>query len=133
MEEKYPSEYSTLPVQVQSPGSWRVYVQFCFFFGLPIADLECYYKIRSEIAEQDYGESIVLCQDIMEAANGSSSDMVQLPNLKAFQYLRKHYPQQSEKLPSSVFERSSWEVVLPEISYTREKTGLRYIIPSCLE
>ncbi|CAJ1941353.1 unnamed protein product [Cylindrotheca closterium] len=115
MHQKYPGDYRTLPDQVRAPDSWRLYIQFCFFSGLPIAEGECYYKIKSEISQDDYGESIVLCHDIMLAVNGASSDMVRLPNLKTFQYLKKHYPQQSEKLPASVFERSSWEVVLPEI------------------
>lgn len=115
MQQKYPSDFRTLPDQVRKPDAWKIYIQFCFFSGLPIAEGECYYKIKSEISNEQYGESIVLCHAIMEAVNGSSSDMVRLPNLKTFQYLKKHYPQQSEKLPSSVFERSSWEVVLPEI------------------
>ncbi|KAL3928115.1 MAG: hypothetical protein SGBAC_012786 [Bacillariaceae sp.] len=116
MQQKFPSEYRTLPDQVRKPESWRLYIQFCYFSGLPIAEGECYYKIKSEVSKQDFGEdSIILCHDIMQAVNGSSSDMVRLPNLKTFQYLKRHYPQQSEKLPASVFDRSSWEVVLPEI------------------
>jgi len=111
---RYPAQFETLPVQVRSPHCWRLYVKFCFFSGLPIAEGECHYKCRDEIC-LDYGEEIILSHEVMEAVNGESAEILKLPNLKTFRYLRKHYNQQSGKLPDHVFQRETWEMVRAEI------------------
>jgi hypothetical protein len=115
MAQMYPEQYQTLPVQVRSPNCWRLFIKFCFFSGLPIAEGEMYYKVRDEVANEVYGEEIILSHDVMEAVNGESADIVRLPNQKTFKYLKKHYSQQCGKLSDAVFLRESWEVVLPEI------------------
>ncbi|KAL3916048.1 MAG: hypothetical protein SGILL_005356 [Bacillariaceae sp.] len=111
---RYPAQFETLPVQVRSPHCWKLYVKFCFFSGLPIAEGEMHYKVRDHLANQ-YGEEIILSHEVMEAVNGDSSELLRLPNLKTFRYLRKHYHQQSAKLPNSCFERQAWEMVRPEV------------------
>lgn len=61
-------------------------------------------------------QEISLSQEIMEAVNGEeSAEILRLPNQKTFDYLRKHYSQQSIKLNEEVFDRKSWEMVMPEI------------------
>lgn len=114
MKARFPAQYDTLPVQVRVPHCWTLYVKFCFFSGLPIAEGELHYKVNRQITRQ-YGEEIILSHEVLEAANGESAEILRLPNLKTFSYLKKHYNQQSEKLPESVFLRTSWEMVLPEI------------------
>jgi hypothetical protein len=114
MQSRYPTQYETLPQQVRLSSCWRLYTQFCFFSGLPIAEGESYYKVHKEIA-QEFGDDIVLSHEVMEAVNGDSAEILRLPNRKIFAYLKKQYTQQSEKLPEAVFERSSWELVLPEV------------------
>jgi hypothetical protein len=113
----YPEQFETLPVQVRDAEKWKLYVRFCFFSGLPIAPGEMHYKVRDDIAESSYGEEIVLSHDVMEAVNGESAEILSLPNLKAFRYLRKHYAQQCSKLEGGdrVFLRTSWERVLAEV------------------
>jgi hypothetical protein len=111
---RYPAQFETLPVQVRSPSCWRLFVKFCFFSGLPIAEGELHYTVREEIADQ-YGEEVILSHEVMEAVNGESAEILRLPNLKTFKYLHKHYNQQSSKLPKHFFERQSWDLVLPEI------------------
>ena len=113
MAARFPAQFETLPVQVRSPTCWRLFVKFCFFSGLPIAEGELHYKVRDEIADQ-YGEEVILSHEVMEAVN-ETADLVRLPNLKTFKYLHKHYSQQSSKLPKTFFERQSWDVVLPEV------------------
>lgn len=114
MAERYPAQFETLPVQVRSPHCWKLYVKFCFFSGLPIAEGEMHYKVRDSLANQ-YGEEIILSHEVMEAVNGDSAEILRLPNLKTFRYLRKHYHQQSAKLPDSCFQRQAWEMVRPEV------------------
>jgi hypothetical protein len=114
MAERYPAQFETLPVQVRSPYCWKLYVKFCFFSGLPIAEGEMHYKVRDSLANQ-YGEEIILSHEVMEAVNGDSAEILRLPNLKTFRYLRKHYHQQSAKLPDSCFQRQAWEMVRPEV------------------
>jgi hypothetical protein len=114
MATRYPAQFETLPVQVRSPDCWRLFVKFCFFSGLPIAEGECHYKCRDDIC-LDYGEEIILSHEVMEAVNGESAEILKLPNLKTFRYLRKHYNQQSGKLPDHVFQRETWEMVRAEI------------------
>lgn len=114
MAKRYPAQFETLPLQVRSSHCWRLYVKFCFFSGLPIAEGEMHYKVRDEIADQ-YGEEIILSHEVMEAVNGDSAEILRLPNLKTFKYLRKHYNQQSGKLPDEVFARKAWEMVRPEV------------------
>lgn len=115
MNVRYPDQFETLPVQVRSPHCWRLFVKFCFFSGLPIAEGELHYKVKDEIAMDVYGEEIILSHEVMEAVNGDSAEILRLPNLKTFKYLRKHYTQQSGKLTDVVFQRTSWELVRPEI------------------
>jgi hypothetical protein len=112
---RYPEQFETLPVQVRAVSCWRLYVKFCFFSGLPIAEGEMHYKVKDEIAMEEYGEEIVLSHDVMEAVNGESAEILRLPNLRTFKYLRKHYMQQSGKLSDTVFQRTSWELVRPEV------------------
>jgi hypothetical protein len=114
MAERYPAQFETLPVQVRSPHCWKLYVKFCFFSGLPIAEGEMHYKVRDSLANL-YGEEIILSHEVMEAVNGDSAEILRLPNLKTFRYLRKHYHQQSAKLPDSCFQRQAWEMVRPEV------------------
>ena len=119
----YPEQYDTLPKQVRSPKCWRLFIKFCFFSGLPVADGEMYYKVIDNIIFK-FGEAlykssgvdeVILSHEVMEAVNGSSAEILRLPNKKTFKYLEKHYPQQCSKLGKRVFERSSWEMVMPEI------------------
>jgi len=111
---RYPTQFETLPVQVRSPHCWNLFVKFCFFSGLPIAEGEMHYKVRENIADR-YGEEINLSHEVMEAVNGDSAEILRLPNLKTFRYLRKHYHQQSAKLPDTCFQRQAWEMVRPEV------------------
>ena len=111
---RYPTQFETLPLQVRSPPCWNLYVKFCFFSGLPIAEGEMHYKVRESIADR-YGEEINLSHEVMEAVNGDSAEILRLPNLKTFRYLRKHYHQQSAKLPDTCFQRQAWEMVRPEV------------------
>jgi len=111
---RYPTQFETLPVQVRSPPCWNLYVKFCFFSGLPIAEGEMHYKVRENIADR-YGEEINLSHEVMEAVNGDSAEILRLPNLKTFRYLRKHYHQQSAKLPDNCFQRQAWEMMRPEV------------------
>eukprot|EP00522_Entomoneis_paludosa_P003050 CAMPEP_0172473728 /NCGR_PEP_ID=MMETSP1065-20121228/69000_1 /TAXON_ID=265537 /ORGANISM="Amphiprora paludosa, Strain CCMP125" /LENGTH=666 /DNA_ID=CAMNT_0013231903 /DNA_START=731 /DNA_END=2731 /DNA_ORIENTATION=+ len=116
MSSLFPEQFETLPVQVRDADKWRLYVKFCFFSGLPIAEGEMHYKVLDELAEQVYGEEIVLSHDVMEAVNGDvSAEILQLPNQKVFRYLRKHYAQQCSKLDDRVFRRSAWLRVAPEV------------------
>ena len=116
MSDLYPEQFATLPVQVRAPGRWNLYVKFCFFSGLPIAEGEMHYKVKDDIADVVYGEELDLSHDVMEAVNGEqSAEILQLPNLKVFRYLRKHYAQQCSKLDDRVFRRTAWERVAPEI------------------
>ena len=116
MNVRYPEQFETLPVQVRSPHCWRLFIKFCFFSGLPIAEGEMHYKVMDDIAMDVYGEEIILSHEVMEAVNGeASAEILRLPNLKTFKYLRKHYTQQSGKLTDQVFQRTSWEMVRPEI------------------
>jgi hypothetical protein len=111
----YPEQFETLPVQVRDAKQWKLYVKFCFFSGLPISDGEMHYKVRDDIAEQVYGEEIVLSHDVMEASTGASAEILTLPNRTVMRYLRKHYAQQCSKLDDRVFQRASWERVAPEV------------------
>ena len=112
----FPEQFETLPLQVRDHTRWRLYVKFCFFSGLPIAEGEMHYKVLDELADQVYGEEIVLSHDVMEAVNGDiSAEILQLPNLKVFRYLRKHYAQQCSKLDDRVFRRNAWIRVAPEV------------------
>ena len=116
MADHYPEQFETLPMQVREPTVWKLYVKFCFFSGLPIAEGELHYKVVDDIAEQVYGEEIALSHDVMEAATGkSSAEILALPNRIVLNYIRKHYPQQCSKLEDRVFVRSSWERVSPEV------------------
>jgi len=116
MAARYPNQFETLPFQVRSSHSWRLFIKFCFFSGLPIAEGEMHYKVIDEISSEVYGEEIVLSHEVMEAVHGeASAEILRLPNLKTFKYLRKHYTQQSAKLSEIVFQRASWELVRPEV------------------
>jgi hypothetical protein len=115
MSARYPDQFDTLPIQVRSPHCWRLFIKFCFFSGLPIAEGELHYKVKDDISNDTYGEEIILSHEVMEAVNGETAEIIRLPNLKTFRYLRKHYTQQSGKLSDVVFKRTSWEMVFPEI------------------
>jgi hypothetical protein len=116
MNQRYPEQFETLPVQVRHASCWRLFVKFCFFSGLPIAEGELHYQVRPALAAEIYGEDIVLSYDVMEAINGTNSaEILKLPNQKTFKYLKRHYQQQSSKLPEEVFQRTSWEQVKPEV------------------
>lgn len=114
MQSRFPTQYETLPQQVRLASCWRLYTRFCYFSGLPIAEGESYYKVRKAIV-QEFGDDIVLSHEVMEAVNGASAEILRLPNIKTLAYLKRHYAQQSDKLPKAVFERNSWELVLPEV------------------
>jgi hypothetical protein len=122
MESRYPDQYETLPQQVRNHSCWRLYLKFCFFSGLPIADGEMYYKVSDKITaklrKQLYRagiDEIILSYEVMEAVHGQSSEIVNLPTKKTFRYLNQHYEQQCTKLNDKVFKRTSWEKVMPEV------------------
>jgi hypothetical protein len=116
MNRRYPEQFETLPVQVRHASCWRLFVKFCFFSGLPIAEGELHYQVRHGLAMEVYGEDIVLSYEVLESVNGASSaEILKLPNLKTFCYLQEHYQQQSAKLPQEVFQRTAWEQVKPEV------------------
>ena len=115
MSRRYPEQFETLPVQVRVPSCWRLYVKFCFFSGLPVAEGELHYRVRDEVADA-FGETVILSHEVMEAVHGhDSAAILKLPNLETFRYLRQHYTQQSSKLPDEVFQRPAWEMVLAEV------------------
>mmetsp|Transcript_8286 Transcript_8286/g.18559 ORF Transcript_8286/g.18559 Transcript_8286/m.18559 type:complete len:722 (+) Transcript_8286:303-2468(+) len=119
MSQRYPEPFDTLPVQVRSPHCWRLFVKFCFFSGLPIAEGEMHYRVKGSVAvfpQQQSSEEIALSHEVMEAVNGEvSAEMLRLPNQKVFDYLKRQYSQQSSKLNDEVFDRKSWELVMPEV------------------
>jgi len=122
MERRYPEQFMTLPQQVRSHSCWRLYMKFCFFSGLPIADGEMYYKvfdkITAKLGKQLYKagiDEIILSHEVMEAVHGQSAEIVNLPTKKTFRYLQKHYTQQCTKLNDKAFRRASWEKVMPEV------------------
>jgi len=121
MSRRYPAPFDTLPVQVRSPHCWRLFVKFCFFSGLPIAEGEMHYRVRSSVVGFSHlasarGEEIALSHEVMEAVNGEvSAEILRLPNQNLFDYLKRQYSQQSSKLREEVFVRSSWEMVRPEV------------------
>ena len=50
------------------------------------------------------------------AVNGEvSADLLSLPNRMVFDYLKRQYSQQCSKLNDDVFERKSWEAIMPEV------------------
>ncbi|KAL7511262.1 hypothetical protein ACHAXN_008159 [Cyclotella atomus] len=126
MKRRYKDPFESLPVQVQSPSCWRLYVKFCYFSGLPIAEGEMHYRVKSNVAifpgkdgndnDPNGVKEISLSQDVMEEVNGEeSAEILRLPNQKTFDYLRRQYSQQSVKLNEEVFDRKCWEMVMPEI------------------
>ena len=115
MSKRFPEQFETLPIQVRSPHCWRLYVKFCFFSGLPIAEGELHYRVKDTISSGVNADEIILSHEVMEAVNGESAEILRLPNLKTFCYLRRHYTQQSGKLADIVFRRTSWEMVCPEV------------------
>lgn len=73
MSRRYPEPFDTLPVQVRSPHCWRLFVKFCFFSGLPIAEGEMHYRVKalvsvfpSAVAPQHQDEEIALSHEVME-------------------------------------------------------------------
>jgi hypothetical protein len=122
MEKSFPEEFASLSPQLRRPHCWRLYVKFCFFSGLPIADGEMYYKVMDEVVGKRNKkiEEIALSHEVMEAVSGESAEILTLPGKKTFHYLQKHYKQQCakltpQKLYKKVFDRSSWVRVMPEI------------------
>ena len=73
---RYRDPFETLPMQVRSPHCWRLFVKFCFFSGLPIAEGEMHYRVKGSVATftltpgqmllQQQGEEIALSHDVME-------------------------------------------------------------------
>lgn len=114
MADMYGDQFETLPVQVRAADVWKLYVKFCFFSGLPIAEGDLHYKVRDVVAEAMYGEEIALSHDVMEAST-SSAEILSLPNRVVLQYLRQNYTQQCSKLDDRVFQRENWERVAPEV------------------
>lgn len=113
MKERYHDQYKTLPIQVRSASCWKIYIKFCFFSGLPIAESDVHYRVKT-LSESE--EEIILSHEVMVTVNGEqSADILRLPNKKTFQYLQKHYAQQSSKLPETIFDRRNWEMVRPEV------------------
>ena len=75
MRQRYPDPFDTLPVQIRSPHCWRLFVKFCLFSGLPIAEGETHYHVKSSVAvfpsiqEKRLDEEIALSHDVMEGEN----------------------------------------------------------------
>ncbi|KAL7553943.1 hypothetical protein ACHAWF_017305 [Thalassiosira exigua] len=134
MGRRYPGPFDTLPVQVRSPHCWRLFVKFCFFSGLPIAEGEMHYRVKGGVRAFREGassdpravrgrrrgdeeeEEVALSHEVMEAVNGEvSAEILRLPNQTLFDYLKRQYSQQSSKLSEEAFARSSWEMVRPEV------------------
>jgi len=90
-------------------------VKFCFFSGLPIAEGEMHYRVKSSVTvyppssslhQQQESEEIALSHEVMEAVNGEvSAEILKLPNQNLFDYLKRQYSQQSSKLSDEVFVR----------------------------
>lgn len=74
MRKQYREPFDTLPVQVRSPHCWRLFVKFCFFSGLPIAEGELHYCVKNSAATflssmqspQQQQEEIALSHEVME-------------------------------------------------------------------
>lgn len=124
MRKRYSEPFETLPSQVRSPLCWQLFVKFCFFSGLPIAEGEMHYRVKSSVnvvaasstASNSIPEEISLSHEVMETVNGKvSAEILRLPNQKTFDYIRTQYSQQSAKLNAEVFNRNSWEMVMPEV------------------
>jgi len=114
MKRRFPDQFTTLPMQVRSAHCWQLFVKFCFFSGLPVAEGEPHYRIKSECSGHD--DEIILSHEVIVAANGEvSASLLRRPNLKTFRYLQRHYHQQCSKLHKDAFNRKNWDVVLPEI------------------
>ena len=81
MSRRYPDPFETLPVQVRSPHCWRLFVKFCFFSGLPIAEGEMHYRVKSSVkvfppsllGSYQEEEEIALSHEVME---GKTFDVV---------------------------------------------------------
>jgi len=74
-------------------------------------------KDKTAVTDELVGlDEIILSHEIMEAVNGEqSAEILRLPNKKTFRYLQKQYTKQCAKLGGLVFDRTSWEMVKPEI------------------
>jgi len=73
MRKRFPVPFDSLPVQVRSPHCWRLFVKFCFFSGLPIAEGETHYRVKCSVAvflspkkDKQLDEEIALSHDVME-------------------------------------------------------------------
>ena len=75
MNRRYPEQFDTLPMQVRSPHCWRLFIKFCFFSGLPIAEGEMHYRVKSYVVvfspaaqqyQQQQNEEIALSHEVME-------------------------------------------------------------------
>jgi len=124
MKKRYSEPFDTLPSQVRSPVCWQLFVKFCFFSGLPIAEGEMHYRVKSTVNvvatspadSNSIPDEISLSHEVMETVNGKvSAEILRLPNQKTFDYIRTQYSQQSAKLNAEVFDRKSWEMVMPEV------------------
>ena len=83
-----------------------------------------HYRVKSSVnvvaasstASNSIPEEISLSHEVMETVNGKvSAEILRLPNQKTFDYIRTQYSQQSAKLNAEVFNRNSWEMVMPEV------------------
>lgn len=124
MKQRYSEPFETLPSQVRSPLCWQLFVKFCFFSGLPIAEGEMHYRVKSSVNvvaaspadSNSIPDEISLSHEVLETVNGKvSAEILRLPNQKTFDYIRTQYSQQSAKLNAEVFNRNSWEMVMPEV------------------
>jgi hypothetical protein len=74
MSRRYREPFETLPIQVRSSECWRLFVKFCFFSGLPIAEGEMHYRVKSSVVAfttlqtrlHQLSEEIALSHDVME-------------------------------------------------------------------
>jgi hypothetical protein len=74
MSRRYREPFERLPIQVRSPQCWRLFVKFCFFSGLPIAEGEMHYRVKGSVAAfttlqtrfQQQSEEVALSHDVME-------------------------------------------------------------------
>lgn len=126
IQQRYPDSYQSLPDPILSPNKWKVYNKFCHFSGLPIAEGEMHYRIKPTLSSASFidgttthppeSNEIALSQQVMEAINGQeSAEILRLPNQKTLECLRWQYGHQCNKLREVVFDRTSWEMVMPEI------------------
>merc|ERR1711918_336320 len=114
MSSRYSDQFATLPPQLRSSQCWKLFITFCYFSGLPIAEGEKYYKVNNDTMKElrnQYGDidevnDIILSNEVMVTVNGEQSAAILcLPNIKTFRYLQKHYKKKCSRLNEKVFQR----------------------------